>query len=42
MVPSQGYIDPVTCTRVPRGLDNDSATTSRYERGRQFAYEVAH
>jgi hypothetical protein len=41
MVPSQGDIDSVTCTRVPRGHDNDLATTSRCGRGRQFAYEAA-
>jgi len=41
MVSSQGDIDSVACTRVPRGNDNDFATTPRCGKGRQFAYRAA-
>jgi hypothetical protein len=41
MVSSRGDTETVACTRWPRDHDNGSATTSRWERGREFPYEEA-
>jgi hypothetical protein len=39
MVAIQGDIEAAACTREPRDLDSDPATTSRCERGRQLHCE---